>query len=351
MKWLKKFSGFILRFFKTHKWKWLSFVLLFFVFFLIRFPYEATAEYLINQIRKTTKIPVRIKYENFYIHPMGPAVVFQKPEILTTKNQPPFTAEKIILRPSYKSLLRLQPGGTAVLKWPDSSLTVTIGRKRVATDPASKREPSLGWSVQASSSGGFNPYVLHSFWPMLTKIEGKINFNIQLLVDPTFNTQPEGQWSINGANFQSRALSYTFPGAVGTISLPAFAWSRVNFQGKTKEGETVITDLSLGGGKDAFQLKTRGIVRANLTMRRFSKRIAPRFKNYNIGVDILADQELKSKLYFLDLFFQSAESQTAQGSRYLLNIKGNTANPFDSTAVTSLPTLQEIQNPPEEELF
>ncbi|MDE0118534.1 MAG: hypothetical protein OXM55_00810 [Bdellovibrionales bacterium] len=339
----KKYLPVLYHFLKKHKRKWLVFILLSCAFFLIRFPYEEAISYLIGQLRKNTKSPIQFQYDRFYIHPLGPSIVFKNPEILTPTTLTPFKATELRFRPSYKSLLQLKPGGILILKWPDSLLNVTVGKQQMDKDIE-------GWFINIKAQN-FNPSFLSPFLPILSKTKGKVNFNINMLLDPRFQIQPSGNWSITGYNIQSQALSYTFPGAIGTISLPAFQWSQIRSEGEMKKGDALISDASLGEKKDSFQIKTRGVMSFKLMKQGFSNKIIPRLKSYNIGLEILASEDLKPKLYFLDILFSSVASETPQGWHYLAQVKGNAANFFDLSPVKQLPTLQEIQNPLEGDIY
>ncbi len=335
---MKKYRDKIYKFLKKHKNKWLLFLLFSVVFFLIRFPYKETVLYFLTQIKN--KSPVEFQYESFYIHPLGPWLVFKNPEISGLgKQKGSFKAEQIKLRPSYKSLLNIKPGAVIRVKWSyDSLLNIQIKKKKI-------KKGRFGWFARLKGRN-FHPAKLSAFVPFLSKTKGTINGDMEIFLDPEFITQPVGFWNIRAGGFHSEALSYTFPGAVGTINLPSLKWSQIHFQGKIREGEFIISDLTLGAKKDTFQLKTRGLVSLDFVKSGFSKKVRPRFKSYHLGLDILADEELKPRLYFLDLFFSSAGSQTPQGLRYVAEIKGSTALFFDMTPVPQLPTLQEIQNPP-----
>ena len=336
MQTLKKYFQILYQFLKTHKSKWFVLIVLSGTFFLIRFPYEEAVLYLMNKVTEQTKFSIKLKYKSFYINPLGPSLVFNNPEILTTNQSTSFKAEQLSLRPSYTALLQLKTGGVITLKWPDSVLNMTIRKKQIE-----KNKP--GWFIHIDTHN-FNPVFLRFFIPILSKTSGKINLDMEMLLDPKFEKQPEGSWFLNGTDFHSQALSYTFPGAIGAISLPSFQWNRIHSNGEIRKGEIIISDIALGTKKDAFQLKTRGIISIDIK-KDFSKKIKPRLKNYNMGMEILINEDLKPKLYFLDLFFSSIESKTSQGWRYLGHIKGNTANFFDLSPVSQLPTLKEIQNP------
>lgn len=341
-KYLKKLYQFL----KIHKSKWFIFILFSLVFFLIRFPYEEAVLYLINQLQKNTKSSIQLKYDNFYINPLGPSLVFNNPRILTPVNQSTFTAQQLSIRPSYKSLLQLKPGVVITLKQLDSMLNITIRKKQAEKDKS-------GWFTHIKTHN-FTPSSLSSFSSVLSKIRGKINIDIEILIDPTFEIQPVGSWSINGENIHSQVFSYTFPGDVGTVSLPDFKWSRINSIGHIKKGQFTISDISLGEKKDAFQIKSRGIVSVNFTKQGFSKRVTPHFKSYNIGLNVLINEDLMPKLYDLNIFLSYIDkfkTTTPQGRRYLTHIKGNSANFFDPSSISKLPTLQEIQNPEDDEIF
>ena len=184
--------------------------------------------------------------------------------------------------------------------------------------------------------------VPRAFVSVLSHTKGKINLDMELWVDPLFKTQPEGSWQITGRDFQSQALSYTFPGDMGAISLPHFNWRNLSAEGRIKKGEISITDISCGDKKDSFQIQTRGIVSLNFTKQTFSKRITLNLKSYSLGVKVLVREELKNKLRFLDWFLEETKSKTPEGWLYMAHIKGNRAI-FDPSPVDKLPTLSEIK--------
>ena len=333
---IKKCIQILWEWLKIHKKKWLAFTAIFIFFFLILFPYEEVVSYFINKLNINTKNSVQLQYESFYINPLGPCIVFKKPEIFTKMTQNSIIADQLKLRPSYKSLLQFKMGGIITLKWPSSLLNIIISKKQ-------KEDNASDWHIHIKSPY-FNLSDFRFFSPLFNKIKGIMNIDIKMLLDPNFTRQPEGQWNINSHYFQSQALSYTFPGSIGNISLPAFKWSQINLQGKIKKGDITVSDISLGDKKDTFQLKTRGIISIDFLKQRASQRIRSRLKSYHLGLDILVNKDLKPKLSFLSIFLPSIESQTPQGWRYLGEVRGNMRN-FDIFRTETLPTLQKIQNP------
>ena len=330
------------QFLKTHKSKWLIFILFSVVFFLIRFPYEEAMLYLMNQLQEQTKSSIQLKYDSFYISPLGPALVFNNPKIITPVNQSTFTAQQLSVRPSYKSLLQLKEGVVITLKWPGSMLQSTIRKKQIKKDLS-------GWLFHLKTNN-FNPSLLSAFVSLLSKTKGTVNIDMKILIDPTFETQPEGSWSFSGENIYSQAFSYTFPNGMDVITLPDFKWSRINSIGQIKKGEITLTDISFGEKKDVFQIKSRGVVSINFTKKGFSKKIRPHFKSYNLGLDVLIGEDWQQLERPLDLLLKNIKSKTPQGWHYLGHLKGNTANFLNPpTPVSKLPTLQEIQNPADDD--
>ncbi len=344
MKILTKYIKILYQFLKHHKGKWLVFILFSIVFFLIRFPYEETVLYLMNQLQKQTKSSIQLRYDSFHINPLGPALVFSNPKIITPVNQSTFTAQQLNVRPSYKSLLQLKEGFVVTLKWPASTVKATIRKKQIKKDLS-------GWFLKLKTHN-FNPSLIKAFVSPLSKTKGKINIDMEVVVDPTFETQPEGSWSLSGENIYSQAFSYTFPNGMDVISLPDFKWSRINSIGQIKKGEITISDISFGEKTDVFQIKSRGIVSVNFIKKGFSKKIRPLFKSYNLGLDILIGEDWQQLERPLDLLLKNIKSKTPQGWHYLGHLKGNTANFLNPpTPVSKLPTLQEIQNPTDDETF
>ena len=333
---IRKYTQILWYWFKQNKRKWLTFIAVFTFFFLILFPYQEAVSYLINQLNNSTKNSIQFKYESFYINPLGPSIVFNKPEIITNALQNNFQADQLQLRPSYKSLLQFKLGGILSLKWPKSLMQITFSKKRI-------KNKSSHWLIHVKSPY-FSPSDLRFLSPIFNKIKGTIDIDTKVLFDPNFAIQPEGHWSINSDSFQIQALSYTFPGTFGSITLPFLEWAQINLQGKIKKGDIIISDFSLGDQKDPFQLKTRGIISIDFLKQGMSKKIKSRLKSYHIGLDISVSKELEPSLSTLLILLKSIESQTPQGWRYLGEIRGNMVT-YDAFRTKTLPTLQKIQNP------
>lgn len=339
---IKKYIKKLYHFLKVHRVKWLIFFLITFLFFLIRFPYEEAMSYLMIQLQEQTKSSIQLRYDSFYINPLGPALVFNNPKIITPANQRTFTAQQLILRPSYKSLLQLKEGVIITLKWPGSILKSTIRKKQIKKDLS-------GWLFQLKAHN-FNPSLLSAFVSIFSKTKGTINIDTEIFIDSDFETQPIGSWSLNGENIYSQAFSYTFPNGVDVISLPDFKWSRIHSTGEIKKGEITIANLSFGEKKDVFKIKSRGIISVDFKKQGLPKKTRPIFKNYNFGLDISIGEDWQQLERSLDLLLKNIKSKTPQGWHYLGHLKGNTANFLNPpTPVSKLPTLQEIQNPVEED--
>ena len=337
MELLKKYLKKTLQFLKTQKYKWLAFFLLAIGFFLIRFPYEEAVLYFIDQAQKNTKYFAKLKYGDFYIHPIGPKLVFKEARIFTKSTQKPLRVDQLSIRPSYQALLRLKLGAVVNLKWSDSNVQLQLRKTSL------KNSRSGGWLIQLQTKN-FKPSVLQSLSPVFLKTKGLINARLKALIDPHFEVQPNGFWQIEGQNIQSQILSYTFPGTIGTISLPHFKWRRISSKGHLKEGELIIADISIGTNKDKFQLQSKGSVFVDFKKLGISSNnIKPRLKSYYLGLDIVTSLELKPKLYFLDLFLSAAKTKTPNGLRYIAEIKGNAANFFNLTPVSELPSLEQMR--------
>ena len=335
---LKMYLKKIWSWFKLHKKRWFIFCLFCILFFIIQFPYEESIKFLTAKIREQTRSSFQFSYNSFYLNPFSLSLVFKNPEIHTHPGGQPLKLKKLHISPSFKSLLTFKPGGTVILQWKNSKITLTFQKKNI-------EKKQTGWFISLNTYQ-WNPSDLSSVWPVLSNLSGKINFQGELQLDPNFKIKPKGMWQLNGYNIQSKDFSYTFPGTIGTVHLPDFQWNRISSLGKITRGEVLISDLIAGEKKEPFQIKTRGSLLLAFNKR---KRTAfPRIyiKSYDMGLDILADNNLRQQLYFLDLLFQSVASQNSDGNwRYLARIKGNPANFFDLSPIANLPSLQEMQNP------
>ena len=332
----KKYLFSLFRFLGTHKKKCFIFILLFLAFSLIRFPYNEVVSLVLNRMGE--KYSVHLKYRGFYINPLNFSLIFKEPEINTPFNTSVFTAKRMSMRLSYSSLLRLKPGVVLVLEWPDSYWNVMLSKKKVEKD-------KMGWQLQMKGSN-FNPLVLQGFSPLFSKMTGKINFDIKALIDPDFEIQPEGSWTVKGVGFRSEPLSYTFPGHIGSISLPTIEWSGLSSEGQIKEGQLTISDLSFGKKKDPLSLRARGLISIDFTKRRLIRKVRPRLKSYNLGLEVLAEESMRAKSYF---YFFPRATQTPQGWR--AHIEGTADKFLRFDPVAQIPTLEELKNSEQEDIF
>ena len=333
---IKKYLFSLFRFLGVHKKKCFIFILLFLVFVLIRFPYNEVVSLVLNRMGE--KYSIHLKYRGFYINPLNFSLVFKEPEISTPFNSSVFTAKQMSMRLSYSSLLRLKPGAVLVLEWPDSYWNIIVNKKKI-------ERGKTGWQIQMKGHK-FNPIVLQSFSPLFSKITGKITFDIKTLIDPDFEKQPEGSWTLRGLGFRSEPLSYTFPGHIGSISLPTIKWSGLSSEGQIKEGQITISDLSFGEKKDPLSLKVRGLISIDFTKRRLIRKVRPRLKSYNLGLEVLAEEDMRAKSYF---YFFPRATQTPQGWR--AHIEGTADQFLRFDPVAQLPTLEELQNSQQGDIF
>ena len=341
MTWIRKNFRIIKKWFNTHKKQWLVFLLLSGLFFSLKFPYNESIVYLIDKVKEYSQFSFSINYKSVYLNPLGPTLVFKEPEIRLETTDTILKVEQLSLYPSYKALLALQAGGGVTIQWIDSVLSLKVREKKINKD-------TTGLLVSIESER-FNISHLGSFFPILSKVSGYIRIHADILIDPEFANSPQGSWSLSARNVHSRSLSYTFPGSIGTISLPAFRWSRIWSQGTIKDGEILITDTFMGEKTDPFQIKTRGIIGLNFFKQSFSNIPRIQINDYTLGLEIITHSSIKPKLYFLDIFFSSVEEKTTYGSHYLALLQGNRANIFNMSGISKLPTLEEIQQPPEPE--
>ena len=323
--------------FKTHKKKWLVFLALSLLFFIIRFPYKPALRYAVNTLKAQTRSQFQLNWDSFYIHPLGPAVVLKNPKFKLRPEQNELQLSELKIYPLYKALFTLKPGMRIVLKHSSSEVELQMQKTNLE-----KNIKGFGLTINTRR---LDPSLFSDLFPLLSKVQSRIDFYLKIKWDPQFKQSPKGEWRFRAENTKSQALSYTLPGTIGTISLPAFQWKNADSSGEIKKEEILISDINFGEEKEPFQWKMRGVFSINFNKNRFSAFPRMSIKNYNTALDIIVNPELKKKLYFLDLFFEPAARKISTGWRYLAQIKGNRVNFFDLSPVESLPSLAELQGP------
>ena len=327
---------------KQNKKKLAVFILLCISWFIILFPYQEAVEYLSRKIRTETRSSFQFSYDRFYFNPLSMSLVFKNPKIRIHPDQQDLALQTLKVSPSYKALLGFRLGVWLSLEWKDSKIQFTVQKKNIE-----KKQPGLRLSIKTYQ---WSPSSLSAVWPLLSKVSGRINFQADLQWDPSFKHRPKGSWALQAYNIQSQALSYVFPGrTTGAVSLPEFQWKQASSKGRIKRGEFLISHLFIGGAKDPFQMKARGLMVLDFYKRGFSRFPKMNINNYDIGLEIISSEHLKQRLYFLDLLLAGVSSKTNKGWRYMARIKGNRANFFDLSPLSQFPSsleeLQETQKP------
>ena len=342
---LRVYFWWMVRGLSSHRRKVLIFVCGALFFFLLKFPYNEAVFYLVRQVEERARGAFGFNYGSFYFTPWGPEVVFKEPEIRIRGLEGVIKVKELGLFPSYGALLSLRRGVGVVVRWQDASELEVVIRERGLSRG---RE---GFLITVRSSL-FKLSHLKAWMPVLAKVSGYASFHFEFLVDSSFEEAPVGFWSFAGRNLSTQALSYTFPGNIGTISLPAFQWASARSTGTiNREGRLRLVEAGIGVAQDPFQMKLRGVLEMDFKSS-FSLMPGVSLKNYDMALDILAAPDIKPKLYFLDILLSSVENKTAGGSRYLARLRGSKSGLFNLSRLSRWLTMQEMENPtsPEDDI-
>lgn len=292
---------------KYRKWIFLT-ILLTFIFFALRFPWNKAAQKIAEVVLKV--VPLDADPDNAKVLLFPPGIAFYK----STLKEPAFLSfletEELGIYPAFSKLLALKPGIRVLVKEENSELTVTLWIENKKIEDLEIKEVHL-----KGNSTNLELSLLNSPSHPLN-VFGKVNFRFEF-VSPRRNfKKAEGKFSLIGSNIAIKDSSIVTN--LGPIHLPDLNWGVVNVRVKLKEKELVVEKFQLGIEKDSLFVQLRGNMELKFRGNRFH------LSYYDLQTQIEVDKALKSSLInTLDIFLSETKTPTENGTRYQAHIKGS----------------------------
>lgn len=190
--------------------------------------------------------PVALQLENFEF--IGPGL-------------PPINADRLTARPSFASIFTRSPAGSIEAEGlfkGNVSASLSRGQKikdggyfqDVKADIVGLQLTSLTEALRRIGMMSFN-------------IQGAVDTNANLSVDPLFDQQPNGDVYLQAKSISIPSVSVPIPN-MGPIQTPSLQLGRIELKGKMNDGKVQIEDFSFGQAKDALTGRVRGELELSL---------------------------------------------------------------------------------------
>jgi type II secretion system protein N len=311
-----------------HKKKLAFFIFSLVIFTLILFPYSDLTSFSkdkINASLKRSGSSVDYSKINFNLIPFG--VQTSDFEFKTRSFKQPLEVDRITVRPSLLSFLRLQPGGTAVLDGLfDGTADITVALNGKTKEQTQKFV--VGLDLEKISLAE-----IMEFQQLPYKIKGLIFGDLKLRGEDSFREQPKGTFNFNMRNV---TIPSSINSPMGEIPLPQkVVWSNSNLFGKIENGQIVIEEGTLGTKKAPMNGRYKGSIKCT-----FNKS-GPTCTDYNFKVELELNSEFQTKFAadikpLLNARNVNIVSSAGGGARYLFSVQGNMAKRYPPPRFRSL---------------
>lgn len=292
---------------KYGKWVVLT-VLLTFVFFALRFPWDKAAQKIAEKVLKT--LPLNTDPGNAKILLFPPGMAFYK----SAFNEPSFLSsmemDELQVYPAFSKLLALNPAIRIFIKKENSRMRASLWIESKKSEDVKIKEIHL-----KGGSSDFNLSLLNALnYPL--NISGKIHFRFEFMFPRRNLRKAEGKIGFSGSEIKIKDSSVVT--TLGNITLPDLKWSEVSFKASLKEEELTVEKLQLGVEKDSLFVQLRGNIELKARGNRFQ------LSYYDLQTQIEVKKDLKSSLItLLDGFLSETKTVVESGTRYQARIKGS----------------------------
>ena len=287
-------------------------LLFFIVFLFVLFPYEDVIQKVVLKLSKSPTNPIHFRYESSSIGFFPPHVSFKNAEFQIPQIPKPIASDRLILKPSYLSLLALHLGIQIEIVKGSSRVKIRIKQSSY------KKQKRLHIRVKSKKLDVQHLSFLSGFF---SRAKGVLEFFLDLQLDPSYVTPPKGTLQLKGTNMSFYPFSFSKK-YIGTINLPQLDWKTLEGKVLINKDQIDIQNIEIGKTADPFYLFLKGYV--NVSFSQFRKYI----KDYEIELNWILDKKIKDLLFFIDLFLSDIEEKLPENRfQYKAKVTGRSSYP------------------------
>ena len=289
------------RFLLKHKWKISLLFVLTSVFLFVLFPLGDLNDFISSKISQATNNKVFLQFEEMHLNPLTTTLNLDK-VIFETEQLDGLTIEKLSATPSIMALIAKQPGGKISA---EGFLGGTLNLKII---PAEKNKSELNLTAEKISLKEIKKLVSSNL-----PISGTLELTTNLIADPAFADQPEGDIQAKIQKFEMPSTSIQLPD-LGSINLPEIKFSTIELKGKLQGGRFLIETGKLGSNTDDFSGSIKGDI--GVVIQNMNGQMKPVVNSYNLSIDLQAKPAFKDRASFFLNFIDQYKKEESGVTRY-----------------------------------
>ncbi len=305
------------------------------VLLVVLFPYDDLADYVTAQVAKATKNQMHLKIDGIGLGIIPTPSLKLENVVLGSSSIPSIKAADLKITPSITQLLLAKIGGrvySSDLYGSEFEFNFSQDKKVGSSDNKRSKNkdpenPLLSHHLETSLSiSNLSLKEVSKDFSLPIALSGEMSLELGGMIDPTFNTQPDGEFIITSDNLKLKNPTISLAN-FGDITLPNLTFSKVNIKGRIVESELVAEEMDLGSSSDPLSLKVRGKIR--LTVENYRGKIKAQFANYELRTQINIHKSLISQFYFISFIDDKKVAPIlANYSTYQLKVIGKSPKQF-----------------------
>jgi type II secretion system protein N len=304
------------RFLLKHKWKISLVFLCTSVFLFLLFPLSDLNDFITSKISQATNNKVFLQFNEMHLNPLTTTLSLDQ-VVLETEQIDNLTISKLSATPSLLALASKQPGGkvfaegllggTLNLKVNPAGAVKSNGKTDSATETILQKS-DIDLALDKISLKE-----IRKLFSLNLPIGGSLDLNANMIIDPAFIEQPEGDLQIKIQKFELQTGTIQLPD-LGSINLPEIKFSTVDLKGKIQGGRFLIENGKLGSLSDDFSGSIKGDV--GITIQNMNGQMKPVVNSYNLSIDLQAKPAFKDRASFFLNFIDQYKKEESGLTRY-----------------------------------
>ncbi|GEM_PF-3161726 len=296
------------------KWRFLAYLFWVTLFIVLLFPINQTHFFTSLQIYQKSGKSMLVLFDKIEIQLFPPTFEVQNLQVSSPLLNDQLNVGSILLKPFLDLFVKQTVTGQVAfddLFKGHGQITMTSGPKTPETGLSTHKISFTAENIELSE--------ISKIASLSVPLDGKIKLDLEGLIEPSFNQQPDLDVVIDLKNFN--VYSAEINTAMGPLNIPGFELTTGRIKARLSAGKLIISEMALGTEPDPLILKGQGFI--NLTLENKQGKITPRFSNYQFELNLKASDTIIAKAGLFLALLDNYKTPLSSASRYKFKISGN----------------------------
>lgn len=293
-----------------HKSKFFIMILSAIIFVALLFPFGDLADLISTQVAKLSGNSVFLALENMKLSFFPTPGMKLERVFVETNKIAGLSIKELTITPSVTGIAAQKPYGHIKAKG------LLGGDLNVHVSKGAKTENGLERQQVEIKADRMSLQDIRSLASLPMVLKGQLNLDSSMLVDISFQEQPEVDIKLNIQKFEMPPSNINT--MMGPLTLPDLKLSKVELKGRLSAGKFIIENGSLGASSDELSGSIKGSI--DLRIQNMGGSPAPQMGAYNLELDLTAKPAFQEKAGLFLAFINTYKRDTAAGANYKFKV-------------------------------